>query len=289
MSPKWDNLIEIGAIKYSNGKVVEKYHSLVQPLAYDDGTFIDEFITKLTGITNDMLAKAPKTEDEIKAFAEFLGDNVIVGYNVSFDVNFLHDNFMEHLNRPMTNDYIDAMRMARKLYPDLAHHRLRDMVDYFGLTNEQAHRSLSDCVATALCYEKLHEEALKQYESDEAFIKAFVRSYGGHSVRATDIKGDESKVNIDSPLYNQRCVFTGKLEKFTRKEAMQIVADLGGINEDGITKNTNFLILGNNDYCKTIKDGKSTKQRKAEKYKLSGQNIEIVPETVFYDLLGDEV
>lgn len=79
-------------------------------------------------------------------------------------------------------------------------------------------------MATALCYEKLHEEALKQYESDEAFIKAFVRSYGGHSVRATDIKGDESKVNIDSLLYNQRCVFTGKLEKFTRKEAMQIVA-----------------------------------------------------------------
>lgn len=41
---------------------------------------------------------------------------------------------------------------------------------------------------------------------------------------------------------------------------MQIVADLGGINEDGVTKKTNYLILGNNDYCATIKDGKSSKQ-----------------------------
>jgi DNA polymerase-3 subunit epsilon len=82
-------------------------------------------------------------------------------------------------------------------------------------------------------------------------------------------------------------VFTGKLEKFTRKEAMQIVADLGGINEDGITKKTNFLILGNNDYCSTIKDGKSNKQKKAEQYILNGQDIVIVPETVFHDMLEE--
>jgi DNA polymerase-3 subunit epsilon len=68
---------------------------------------------------------------------------------------------------------------------------------------------------------------------------------------------------------------------------MQIVADLGGINEDGITKKTNFLILGNNDYCSTIKDGKSTKQKKAEQYILNGQDIVIVPETVFYDMLEE--
>ena len=206
-------------------------------------------------------------------------------------MNFLYDNFVKHLGKPLTNDYIDAMRMARKLHPDMKHHRLRDMVELYKIVNEHEHRALADCVATAECFTKLHEEAIAQFETEEAFIKSYSHSAGGsgHWVRAADIQGDASKVDADNPLYNQHCVFTGKLEKFTRKEAMQIVADLGGINEDGVTKNTNFLILGNNDYCATIKDGKSTKQKKAEANKLKGQDIEIIPETVFYDMIGDTI
>jgi len=72
-----------------------------------------------------------------------------------------------------------------------------------------------------------------------------------------------------------------------RKEAMQIVADLGGKNADSVTKKTNYLILGNNDYCKSIKDGKSSKQKKAEKLKLDGYDIEIIPENVFYDIISE--
>ncbi|MBQ6737437.1 MAG: BRCT domain-containing protein [Synergistaceae bacterium] len=68
---------------------------------------------------------------------------------------------------------------------------------------------------------------------------------------------------------------------------MKIVADLGGINQDNVNKDTNFLILGNNDYCTSIKGGKSTKHKKAEKYKQEGQDIEIISETVFYDMIAD--
>jgi len=68
---------------------------------------------------------------------------------------------------------------------------------------------------------------------------------------------------------------------------MQLVADFGGINEDTVTKQTNFLVLGNNDYCSTIKDGKSTKQKKAEAYKLKGSDIEIISENVFYDMINN--
>ena len=73
-----------------------------------------------------------------------------------------------------------------------------------------------------------------------------------------------------------------------RKEAMQIVADLGGIPGDGVTKKTNYLMLGNNDYCKTIKDGKSSKQKKAEKLILEGADLQIISEQVFYDLILEE-
>lgn len=296
LCPGWDEIIEIGAVKYSNGEIIDQFQTLVQPPINGDAyineesgktEWVDAYITKLTGISNEMLADAPCTEDVIKEFADFLGDDIIVGYNVSFDVNFLYDSFVKYSNRPLSNDYIDVMRMARKLYRDMEHHRLKDMIRYFGLEQGRAHRAVNDCEATESCYRKISEEAIKQFGTETAFIESFISKKKGRFIKAKDICSDESKIDEDSPIYNKRCVFTGKLEKFTRKEAMQIVADIGGINEDGVTQKTNFLILGDNDYCTTIKGGKSSKQKKAEKYKLNGQDIEIIPETVFYDMIGD--
>ena len=71
-----------------------------------------------------------------------------------------------------------------------------------------------------------------------------------------------------------------------RKEAMQIVVNSGGKIGNTVTKKTNYLILGNNTYCTLIKDGKSNKQKKAEKLKLDGQDIEILSEDVFYDMIN---
>ena len=88
-------------------------------------------------------------------------------------------------------------------------------------------------------------------------------------------------VNSKNPLCEQYCAFTGKLQKYTRKEAMQLVAEIGGLSERGVTRKTRFLVLGSQ-----VKDGKSRKQLKAEKNLEKGQNIEIIPEVVFYDMLA---
>ena len=82
---------------------------------------------------------------------------------------------------------------------------------------------------------------------------------------------------------------TGTLEKMLRKEAMQIIVDLGGHCEDGVTKKTNFLILGNNDYNPILRGKKSSKLIKAETLKLEGKDIEIISENVFYDIVDDYV
>ena len=87
--------------------------------------------------------------------------------------------------------------------------------------------------------------------------------------------------NPKNPLYDQRCAFTGRLQKYTRKVAMQIVAEIGGLCEGNVTKKTRFLILGTQ-----TKDGKSNKQLKAEKNLANGQNIEVIPEVVFYNMLA---
>jgi len=300
LSPEWDSIIEIAAVKYSDGKIVDTFQSLLQPVPYEEEVeddngeltgetrivYVDEFITKLTGITNEMLAGAPKSEEVLPLFDTFLGNTVIVGYNVNFDVNFLYDAFEQYLHKTLNNDFIDVMRIARRLHPELAHHRLTDMVDFFGVTNENAHRALSDCYATETCYERLKFEAENKYGSLSDFCNAFLRSRVKY-VKAENIVGDPSKIDPDNALYGKNIVFTGTLEKMTRAQAMQVVADLGGINQNNVTKKTNYLILGNNDYCTTIKDGKSNKQKKAEDYQLKGFDIKVLSENVFYEMIGE--
>ena len=288
-SPQWDHIIEVAAVNVSDGQEVGRFASLIQPPSMPGGAFVDDFIAALTGITDEMLAGAPFAPDVLEEFASFVGDVPVVGHCVSFDINFLYDSIDRYLDRPFSSDYIDTLRIARKLHPEMSHHRLADLVELFDVTHNEAHRAMGDVEATAECFARLKAEALERHGSEEEFRKAFRVVGGSHAVKAADIQGDAQKINEDSPIFGCACVFTGKLEKFTRAEAMQIVADLGGINQDGVTKATRYLILGNNDYCASIKDGKSNKQKKAEKLALKGTGIEILPETAFYDMLGEEL
>lgn len=287
-SPQWDHIIEVAAVKISDGRETGRFSSLIQPPSMPGGTYVDEFIAALTGITDEMLAGAPFAPDVLEEFATFVEDAPVVGHCVSFDIDFLYDSFDRYLDRPFSNDYIDTLRLARKLHPEMSHHRLADLVRLFDVAHNDAHRAMGDVEATAECFARLKAEALERYGSEGEFQKAFQLG-GSHSVKAADIQGDAQKIDEDSPIFGCACVFTGKLEKFTRAEAMQIVADLGGINQDGVTKTTRYLVLGNNDYCSAIKDGKSNKQKKAEKWALKGSGIEILPETAFYDMLGEEL
>jgi DNA polymerase-3 subunit epsilon len=99
-----------------------------------------------------------------------------------------------------------------------------------------------------------------------------------------EIQKTTEDIDETNPFYNKHCVFTGTLETMSRREAAQIVVNFGGITEDRITKRTNFLILGDNDYNKRG-ENKSTKHKKAEQYILQGQELQIIPENVFYDMI----
>lgn len=288
LSPEWDDIIEIGAIRYRNGVEVDRFQSLAQPPTDNEGNYVSSFIEKLTGITNAMLEAAPSMVDVIHRFDKFLGDSIILGYNVCFDVNFIYDTFEAHLRKPLTNDYMDVRRLARRICPDLPRYRLKDMLVHYDIEHRQTHRAISDCEATEEVYRRLYADGLERFGSEDAIVRLFFsRGYPHAHLKASDIQANESNFNLDCPLYQRHCVITGKLDRFTRAQAMQLIADLGGINDDNVTKKTNFLILGNNDYCTTIKGGKSSKQKKAEAMKLDGQDIEIIPETVFYDMIAE--
>ena len=169
LSPTKNNIIEIGAVRYKDGREIDRFASLLMPPANEDGLFVSKYITCLTGITNEMLLEAPATPEVLKAFDAYLGNDIILGYNVGFDVNFLYDKFLFYLGKPLRNDFIDICRISKKLYPDMPHHRLKDMVAKFQIHQDRAHRAISDVEATQECHRIMAEEILCRYASFENF------------------------------------------------------------------------------------------------------------------------
>ena len=283
LDSSYDEVIEIGAIKVKNNKIVSKFNSLVKPK-----NEIDEYITELTGITNEMVKDAPTIEEILPDYMNYIGNDILIGHNVNFDINFIYDNLYRNKFDVLTNDFIDTMRISRKLLPELPHHRLIDLAKYFKIDSTNNHRSLKDCEITMNVYENLKEIALQKYDNVDEFKNAF-KKHKKEGLRAKDIVSTNTEFDVDNLFYDKYVAITGTLEKMLRKEAMQIIVDLGGHCEDGVTKKTNFLILGNNDYNPILRGKKSSKLIKAETLKLEGKDIEIISENVFYDIIDDYV
>ena len=281
LSPQWDDIIEIAALKVSQGEIVDSYQTFLKP-AFP----IDDFISSLTGITNEMLEGAPEFEDVNLSLKEFIGSEIILGHNVNFDINFLYDEF-ERVGHKLSNDFVDTMRLSRRLFKEERHHRLTDIIDRHDIVIEKKlHRAEVDIIATKKVLEALKKHAVEKGIDLQEFAK---KNYNRIKYNVSDIKTENTKFNKSSPIYGKHFVFTGKLENMVRREAQQLVKDLGGELDNSVTKLTNFLVLGEQDYSKIKKQGKSSKHIKAEQLKIKGQDINIIPENVFYDFINDSL
>ena len=149
---KTDEIIEIGAIKYNNGKEIERLSLLINPERE-----LSEKIIKLTGITNEML-KCDGVDKNTAMFKlySFLEDYIVIGHNIaSFDSKFLEDAYLDCLKCNFCNDYVDTLFLARKEYPKLKHHRLEDLSELFNVDYSKAHRATEDCIINHLVYENM--------------------------------------------------------------------------------------------------------------------------------------
>lgn len=269
LDSRFDEIIELAGIKYVDGVEIDRFQSLVN-------AEVDAFITELTGITSEMLKDAPQISDVLPEFLLFIGDYTIVGHNVNFDINFIYD-CAEYLNLPsLSNDFVDTMRISRKLYKELKHHRLSTLSSYLGIQSTVEHRALADCIVTQGCFAKMRDYATQIGGLPQPI---------SHNQMAKHIVAETTDFNEDSPIFGMAFAFTGRLDRMTRKEAMQAVANAGGICCDGVTTATDYLVLGINDYCKAAKGTKSAKQKKAERMQCAGSAILTISEDVFYDML----
>lgn len=162
VSVEHDVIIEIAAVKVVKGKVVDTFQTLVNPERP-----IPPGASRVNGITDDMVADAPLIDEALEAFLEFIGDAVLVGHNIqSFDMNFIYDASMSVFQKPVTNDFIDTLYMARKCLPELNNHKLVDLAAHYHISKEGAHRALNDCMMNQQCYEEMGKiEAVMSFET----------------------------------------------------------------------------------------------------------------------------
>lgn len=277
LDPDYDDIIEISAIKCVADEPIDAFSTLIKaPFGVSD------FITDFTGITNEMLADAPAISDIFPQFLEFLSDNIIIGHNVNFDVNFLYDTSLKICERPLKNDFVDTMRLSRRMFPDEAHNRLSDLIVRFGIDADVSHRADSDARQTHEVYLHLKSLFQKGGFADALELKRHSSKY----LRASDISPDINNLNFDSDIYGKVFCFTGSLSSFTRAAAMQEVVNRGGVCADTVRKDVNYLVIGGNGYKMELENGKSKKWISAEKLMKKGNPISVISENVFLDMLN---
>ena len=278
LDPNYDEIIEIAAIRIRNNMIDSTFSTLVKP-----ERLIDNFITELTGITNDMVANSLPIEPNLYKLHSFINNDILLGHNVNFDVNFLYDNYIKYTPYLFKNNFVDTLRLSRKVYPDLGSHSLSYLTRFLGIISKTSHRAEADCLTTYSLVNSMINTISNTGESIESFVQRMNASI--HSL-ASSIRATNTIFDDTHPVYGQSFCFTGTLSSCTRREAMQVVVNMGGIVTDRITKKTNYLVLGITDYRK-VKGNKSSKVQKAESLKTSGYDIDIISENVFWDLISN--
>lgn len=149
LSPVANELIEVSAIKYKQGKKIDTYTRLIKPKVE-----IPYHITRITGITNQMVKDAPSVEEVMPELISFVGDAAIVAHNANFDYKFIQSYSGNSFSK---NELIDTVPIGRKLYPELPNHKLGTIAKHIGITEDGFHRAEFDCE----CCAKIYIEYLK--------------------------------------------------------------------------------------------------------------------------------
>jgi len=140
-----NRLIELGAYRIRGGRIVDKFLSLVNPEIP-----IPRFVASLTGISNDMVKRAPVFAEVAPQWLNFVSDSVLVAHNAPFDTSFLnHEISRVYPEHRMVNSHLCTVRLSRRAFPDLSNHRLETIATHFSIPIVSRHRAGSDALATA--------------------------------------------------------------------------------------------------------------------------------------------
>ena len=278
LDPQKNRLIEIAAIRIRGGKETARFETLIKP-----GRKLSKKITEITGITDEDLRDAPMPQDALQQFMDFLQDDIIVAHNANFDVNFIYDSLQRCALPPLKNNFVDTLRLAKFVLPCMEDYKLSSLANYYQIPQPVAHRALADCETTAQLLQKLEEDIkarsidLTQYQK---------KGYSSQS-KVAGITAEPGYEKPDSPLYGKRCVFTGELDSMTRREAAQLVVNIGGFCTDKVSKKTDYLITGRDEYHIGENAGLGAKMSQANELIQGGAELRIITESDFLEMLAE--
>jgi len=161
---KSGQIIEIGAVKYKNGQVIEKYESLV-----NTGE-IPKVIQELTGITPEMTYNAPNLRTVLEEFKIFLEDDIFVAHAIAFDYNFISDSFKKFDLGELCNRRICTIELSKKLI-ECERYGLKYLKEYLNIDIDNHHRAYSDALSTQYILKECLERLPKDICTSEDLIR----------------------------------------------------------------------------------------------------------------------
>lgn len=284
-----DSACEIGLTVVKDNNIIDAKNWLIKP-KYND---FEYFNILIHGIRPENVKDKPEFYeiwDEIKTLIE---NKLIIAHNASFDISVLRKTLdLYNLSYPSLN-YICSYISSKQIWKGLPSYDLKTLCKFNNIEFKH-HRAGSDSYATAKLMLKAFEiTEVKNIEDIPNKLNTSIGQLfnGGYKpseskkiksiIDVNKIIGDPNKVKIESIFYKKYVVFTGALSSMSRSEAQQIIANIGGLIGSGVTKETNFLIVGQQDYRIVGEDGMSSKQEKAIKLIEKGIDIEILSEEDF--------
>jgi DNA polymerase-3 subunit epsilon len=142
-NPERNGITEICALRYEDGKVVDKFYSMVNPEIP-----IPPIVRRMTGINNQMVRSAPKIDEIMPQFLSFVGSDILVSHNTIGDMKFIRHFAKVAANVDMENFYICTHLLVEKLAPEAPDKSLRGLAKYFAINAGELHRAEADAVVT---------------------------------------------------------------------------------------------------------------------------------------------
>lgn len=146
LDPQSDFIIEVGAVRLNEGKIVDEFTTMVNP-----GIQVPTHVTHLTGIQQSDVASAPTIESVLRELAQFIGTSPVIAHSVSLDLGFLRGRY-GHIKG---NTAIDTYELASVMLPRAPRYNLNSLTQQLGIEPDQRHRALSDARAAGLLYWEL--------------------------------------------------------------------------------------------------------------------------------------
>ena len=271
LNPYRDHVTELGAVKVRANKVVDEFSQLV---VYPRSNHVPSFITKLNGITEDLLLEKGKpVKEAMTAFRTFIGDDIIIGYNVNFDLNFLYDLARKFHLPELSNNYVDVLRLARVYYPQ-QHNRLLDCIQRAGIAQVEQHHGLADSLDTKKVYDDFRQH----------FTPELLQEAQG-KLKNIDLLQDELEVwelGFRNPVNNKKIAFAPEVE-INGTEAAQMVNNMNGVAQTGVKADTDYLIMNDDGFF-----SKSNPETlKAKEFNHAGSKIKRLSESYFLNMLDE--